>query len=247
MRVVLLGGNIVFSFKSIVRYSEIDIRRQMKLSSILELLQDCCILHSEEIGVGIEFLETHHRAWVLSAWQVVVNRYPQMGETIKACTWPYAFKGFMGNRNFTLEDAKGEVIAYANSIWAYLDTETGRPTRIPQELMEHYQLEKPYAMDYGERKIQKVSNMKRMIPVQVGRFHIDTNQHVNNSKYVMMAEEYLPRHFKVREIRVEYKKAAVFGDIIYPEVFADAHQVQVAFGNEFGDIYAMIEFMEDAR
>ena len=45
--------------------------------------------HSEELKMGIDYLEQHQRAWVLSSWQVVICRYPKMGEKISAYTWPY--------------------------------------------------------------------------------------------------------------------------------------------------------------
>ena len=61
----------------------------------------------------------------------------------------------------------------------------------------------------------------------------------------MMAEEYLPEGFKVRELRAEYKKAAVLSDIICPNVKVKANQVLVSLENEVGEAFAIVEFMED--
>ncbi len=235
----------MFCFDSVVRYSEIDAGGHMTLPAVLDILQDCCTFHSEELGLGIDYLEQHHRAWVLSSWQVVINRYPKMVEKIFAYTWPYDFKGFMGSRNFKIEDERGEVIVYANSVWAYLDTVSGRPVRVPKEVVEGYKLEPPYEMETADRKIQLEEDMQPKEPVKIGRFHIDTNQHVNNSKYVMMAEEYLPEGFKVQQLRVEYKRAAVLADVIYPRLKIQEHQVLVSLENDAGIPYAIIEFMED--
>ena len=57
-----------------------------------------------------------------------------------------------------------------------------------------------------------------MEPFPVKRYHIDTNHHVNNSYYPLMAWEYLPEGFWCRRLQVEYKTAAVFGDRICPYV-----------------------------
>lgn len=234
----------MYTFDSVVRYSEIDANRHMTLQAILEALQDCCTFHSESLGLGLDFWEENHRAWVLSSWQVVICRYPEMTEKIRTCTWPYDFKGFMGSRNFKIEDEKGELIAYANSVWVYLDTEKGRPVRVPKDVQERYALEPPFEMECADRKITLAENMEEKEPIKVQRFHIDTNQHVNNSKYVTMAEEYLPEGFKVRELRVEYKKAAVLSDIIYPKVKKMDQQVMVSLESESGEPYAIIEFIE---
>lgn len=234
----------MYCFDSVVRYSEMDADRQMTLPAILDIMQDCCTFHSEKLGIGIDYLAKNQRAWVLSSWQVIVNRYPQMGEKIRVCTWPYNFKSFMGSRNFKIEDAQGNVIAYANSLWVFLDTANKRPIRVPNEVAERYELEPPYEMEYARRKIQLGDMMQSAEPVRVGRFHIDTNHHVNNSKYVMMAKEYLPKDFKVRELRAEYKKSAVLGDVIYPKFKREEHQVVVSLENEAQEPYAVVEFME---
>ena len=85
-----------YSFKGRVRYSEIGEDGCLTLPGIQNYYQDCCTFQSEEIGQGMEVLEERQRAWVLSSWQIVVNRYPGLGETIVASTAPYGFKGFPG-------------------------------------------------------------------------------------------------------------------------------------------------------
>jgi len=235
----------MYTFQSRVRYSECDSTGHLSLNALLNYLQDCSTFQSEMLGVGVERLRADHMVWVLSSWQVIVNRYPVMGEKITACTWPYGFKGFMGNRNFLLKDEKGEVVAYANTNWVFLNTETGRPVRVPQELQERYPYEPPYEMAYAERKLNVDEDMELQEAIRVQRFHIDTNQHVNNTKYVMMAEEYLPEGFKVRELRVEYKKSALLGDMIYPRTKLAEDKVVVTLENVEGVPYVIVEFLED--
>lgn len=235
----------MFCFESVVRYSEIDKNKHMTLPAMLDLLQDCCTFQSEEIGVGMDYLQQNHRAWVLSSWQVVVCRYPKFGEKVRAYTWPYDFKAFLGYRNFKIEDEKGEVIAYANSIWVFLDTERKRPVKVPGEVQERYCFVAPYDMDYSGRKIRLQQDMQAKEPVRVKRYQIDTNRHVNNSKYILMAEEYLPETFQVKEMRAEYKKEAVLSDLICPKVKSVEHLVMVSLENEAGEPYALIEFMEE--
>lgn len=59
--------------------------------------------------LGLEdVLKARNRAWVLSSWQVVVDEYAKMGTEIKIMTVPYEFKGFMGMRNFVIEDTEGK-------------------------------------------------------------------------------------------------------------------------------------------
>ena len=94
---------MAYSFSGRVRYSEIGENGLLTLPGILNYFQDCSTFQSEEVGLGIDILKEWKRIWVLSAWQVVVDRYPYMGERIKTSTWAYGFRGFMGFRNFTME------------------------------------------------------------------------------------------------------------------------------------------------
>ena len=98
---------MAYSFSGRVRYSEIGENGLLTLPGILNYFQDCSTFQSEEVGLGIDILKEWKRIWVLSAWQVVVDRYPYMGERIKTSTWAYGFRGFMGLRNFTMETEAG--------------------------------------------------------------------------------------------------------------------------------------------
>jgi len=71
---------------------------------------------------------------------------------------------------------------------------------------------------------------------------LDTNNHVNNGKYITMALEYLPEAFETYELRAEYKKSAVYGDMIYPQVKLDGDTFYVALCDEEGNIYAGVAF-----
>ncbi len=71
-----------YSFKGRVRYSEIGEDGCLTLPGIQNYYQDCCTFQSENIGQGMKALEERQRAWVLSSWQIVVNRYPGLGERL---------------------------------------------------------------------------------------------------------------------------------------------------------------------
>jgi len=225
-----------------VRYSEVDEKKQIKLVSILDYFQDCCAFQSESLGIGVDYLKENHVCWILNSWQIIVKRYPMLDEKMIVATWPYHFKGFFGYRNLTMTDETGEVIAYANSIWTFLDTKTGRPVKILKKVLDTYEINKQYPMECASRKIQVPQEVKEYDSIEVHRFCIDTNCHVNNGKYVLIAQEFLPEDFLVEELRVEYRKAAVLGDVLLPMVQRKGQKVIVVLANEAREPYAIIEF-----
>ena len=230
-----------FSFDSRVRYSETGEDRKLTLNGILNYFQDCCTFHSESAGVGMDYLEKKGQVWVLSSWQIIVKRYPALFEKIRISTWPYAFKRFLGNRNFTMEDENGELIAYANSLWTFLDIASGRPVNVDEKQIQAYTLGEKLDMDYSSRKIAIPEDMKDYPSFQVRPHHLDTNHHVNNGQYIQMAREYVPEEFTIRQMRAEYKKSALLGDVIYPVTASGDGRYTIGLCSEAGKPYAVVE------
>ena len=96
--------------------------------------------------------------------------------------------------------------------------------------------------EWADRKIRIEGTPVEKEPVLVQRFHIDTNHHMNNGKYILVAEEYLPENFKTESIRVEYKKAAVIGNMLYPEVYEQQNGVTIVLADEQKVPYAIMQF-----
>ena len=238
----------MYQFSSHVRYSEVDSERNLTIPALLDYLQDCCTFQSEQLGVGVDYLMEQQAAWVLSSWEIRIYRRPRMGEQIFVGTWLYDFKGFYGYRNFTITGKDGEVLADANSVWVYMDLKTMRPAKIGDGMREAYlpDLGEQLGGEWSERKIRwdKTIVSEKKEPVRVARFFIDTNHHMNNGKYILVAEEYLPEGFEIGGLRAEYKKAAVSGDTIYPEVITEEKSVTVTLTNEGGVPYAVVQFIK---
>lgn len=235
---------MVYQFDSRVRYSEVDERQNLTLNSVINYFQDCSTFQSEEIGLGIRYLAEKRRAWILSSWQIVIDRLPVFGEKITVQTWAYGFKAFYGDRNFTLLDADGRRLVSANSLWVFMDTESGRPIKIEQEQLDGYTMEKRLNMDYAPRKIRMPEEMVEREHFQVLRHQLDTNHHVNNGQYVQMAHEFLPEGFCLYQTRAEYKKAATLHDVIIPLVHREKGRCTVALCDGEKRPYAVVEFKE---
>ena len=225
-----------------VRFSEIDHTRKITVPSIINYFQDCSTFQSEDIGVCRDVLSKKKKAWILTYWQIVIDHYPKMNDKIQVSTWASKFKGMLAERNFCMTDENGEKAAYAQSVWVYMDVEKGRPVRPDQEELDAYGQCEPLEMEYESRKIALPEDCMSLEPFPVRRYHIDTNEHVNNCQYVQMALESLPKDKEVHQMRVEYKKSAVYGDMIYPRIAAEDDRTVVELCDENAKPNAVIEF-----
>lgn len=237
----------MYTFDSRIRYTEINHNKGiMDPSSILNYFQDCSTFQSEDMNLGFSKPDSCRRAWLLVSWNLQIIRQVSLGEYVTVGTWPYGFKGFYGYRNFIMKDSNGQVTSVADSIWVFMDMETGYPAKIPGDGFG-YKLEPPYPMDHKSRKIAIPDKLEDLPPFPVAKRNIDSYRHVNNVQYVKMAEEYLPDDYMVTNLRVEYKTQAVFGDIIYPGLSqSDGKYIVILSGADKAP-YAIVEFTGHRR
>ncbi len=236
----------MYTFDSRIRYSEADVGSRLTIESLLNYFQDCSTFQSEDLGLGLDYMKERDLAWVLNMWQIDVERYPKIGEQVTIGTLPYDFRGFLGYRNFWMEDAQGRRLAVANTIWTLLNTEKGKPAIPPQEMREGYAVSERLDMDYLPRKIALPENGESMPEFVVARHYLDTNHHVNNGQYVQMALEYLDGDFRVKRLRAEYKKQAFLNDVLYPVVYRTEGAFAVSLNDETGAPYSVVELTGDS-
>ena len=98
-------------------------------------------------------------------------------------------------------------------------------------------------MEYAPRKIALPEKLDPQEAFSIQKHHLDTNHHVNNCQYVRMAADYLPEGFAIHQLRAEYKKQAVLGDVFYPRVSRGDGKVIVVLGDEKNEPYAVVEFI----
>ena len=232
----------MYTFESRVRYSETDSDGKMTLVSLLNYFQDVTTFQSEDLGLGVEYTRDLQLAWVLSAWQIVVERFPKLGERVTIGTFPTEFKGFLGSRNFFMLDEQGQYLAKANTLWSLLNTETGKPTLPTEKMLEGYVLEEKLPMEYAPRKINVPEGGQKEESLVVKKHYLDTNHHVNNGQYISIAMEYLPENFEITQMRAEYKKQAFLDDVFNPYVVKVEGGYVIALLDEAGKPYVSVEF-----
>ncbi|MCM1307535.1 MAG: thioesterase [Butyrivibrio sp.] len=227
-----------------VRYSEVDSDGIITLDAIVNYLQDCVMLHSEEVGRGVCNMANNEGFWLMASWQIEIIRAPRYHEVIRVATNPYEFKGVFGGRNVQILDAEGGQLVRANSIWVYIDAATKAPARVPKHEAEAYtHFSDKIDMEYMPRKIALPDGMRECAPIPVTPDRIDTNRHVNNCEYVRAAMEAADFYGLPRVLRVEYKQAAVMGDYLCPEMYRDEKHCVVELHGRDKTPFAVAEFI----
>lgn len=203
-----------------IYYFQINRKQEATPVSILQYLEDVAIAHSEAVGLGVEQLLAQKTGWVLNHWLLKMQQYPRQGEKISIETWASDFERFYGRRKFRLSDSQGRYLGEADSLWVFLNLEKRRPIRIPDHFVSAYGLVQS-GKEEDFQELSKLTDVQRSMQFKVRQSDIDTNGHVNNTRYVDwmlegIQEDFL-QHHKVAELEVIYKKETKYGAAVSSE------------------------------
>ena len=233
----------MYSFDSRIGFSMVDADEKITINSIVDFFQDAATFHSEDLGVGYDYLLPRNLCWVINTWQIDILKYPKYLDRVKITTIPYKFRGFLGYRNCSLVSESGEILVKANSMWSLIDLRNMKPAIVPEELPGIYGSEDPMEMDYQNGKIRIPENAADKERVVVEKHFLDPNHHMNNGQYVNLAMEYLPEGFEIKRLRAEYRKQAFLGDVLCPKNGNTGDGKQITSINDTeGRAYSVIEF-----
>ena len=202
-----------------VHYYEINKYQEATPVAIINYLEETAIAHSEFVGYRLERLKKDGYGWVLNRWSINIEKYPLWGEKILVETWPSRFEKFYANREFKIFNGNGIEIGRASSLWIFMNTEKRRPTRIPYSLAEAYKINGEIEIVPFSKEFEKVEHSSYEKGFKVRRSDIDTNNHVNNTKYVEWLLEGIPdevyNNYNLSCIEIIYKKETYHGSSVY--------------------------------
>ena len=241
----------MYEFHERVRYSETDENENATILSVVNDLQDCSTFHSEEVGLTVQRLREMKRAWLLSYWDIYIDRMPRLCERITIGTSPHAYRGVLAHRNFWIKDEAGVYLLRADSLWFCYDTERMRPVKITEDmLMPFGEMQDVLQLPASERRITEPKELTEAPAILVQPHHIDSNHHVNNAQYIALADEVLTQqrgdaqHFSAGRIRAEYRKSAVLGDTMIPKYgTSEEGGIVVSLQSPAGEVYCNVEFI----
>lgn len=200
-----------------IHYYEVDIHKRALITSIINYLGDMAMYQSETLGVGIDYLMENNMAWVLYKWDITMDSYPLLNDTIRVETFAHSFKRFYADRKYEIFDGKGNKIGHADSIWILINTARRRPIRVTKDMYEVYGIEGS-STPINIENILSMNKVDSKKSFQVRYSDIDTNKHVNNVKYAAWAIETIPKdiilNHELKNIKVTYIKETTYGETI---------------------------------
>ena len=173
-----------------VRHHECGPDRLMRLSLILDILQDAAAEHADRLGCGLEALQENSAIWVLSRLKLIFHRRPALGEKLTITTYPTGVDKLFALREYRLTNEADELLLSGTSGWLVLDRETLHPQRPGKMFAFLENSDLPVTFP----KLDKLEERKD--PVKCGTYAIgssmiDMNEHLNNAYYSAFVQDAL--------------------------------------------------------
>lgn len=202
-----------------IRLNEVGPDSRIRLSALLDDMQDAAALHAEALGVGMPDLKRLGITWVLSRLELALEYVPEADDTVRIVTWPSGLRRVFATRQFELTSVvTGKRIGFASSFWLMLKLKNLRPT-IPTSIIDEPFPENPDRPVFFE-DAGKMPDFEGTDPMTftVGQSHLDCNDHMNNSYYAVFAQDWLAARLgmpvRVLSLKISYDFALKMGNVM---------------------------------
>jgi acyl-CoA thioester hydrolase len=104
--------------------------------SYVRWIQDVAVAHSSAVGLDFDAYGKMGGVFVIRRHEIDYLRPVLRGEVVEVCTWVGSVMAAKCIRHTELRTSGSDrgLVARAQTVWGFVDTTTGRPTRIPQHV-----------------------------------------------------------------------------------------------------------------
>lgn len=141
----------VLEVKQEVSGKDIDSLGHVNNEVYLHWFMNVASFHGTIAGWGIEKLIKGGAGWMVREHHLKYLGQVRLGDKLKLCTWVETMDKITSERRYELVNTDtGKTVCEGKTLWVWVNFHTGRPSRIPQELIDSFKAWK-YTDDCEER------------------------------------------------------------------------------------------------
>ena len=203
----------VYSAALRLRAEHVDMTRRLRPTELMRLFQQCCIEHTEQLGMGREKTLDRGLLWVVVSERIVINRMPEYDEQITLECTPGQTLHFFFPRNLVIRDSGGAVLVRAKAMWALIDASDRHIVDPSEEGIVINGSDEDG--DLAPLMSIAVPDLDKKLECTASYGMTDINGHVNNAAYLGLAlDEVFGNRgyaFSLHEIAMVFRKEIPFG------------------------------------
>ena len=123
-----------------IRHYECDAYGHVNNTNYLRYMQEAAFDASAALGYDLARYEALGHHWLVRETEIEYLAPLRYGDSVRVKTWVEDFHRVRSRRAYELNRlSDGERVARGTTDWVYLDSQTGRPARIPPEMVAAYE------------------------------------------------------------------------------------------------------------
>ena len=215
-----------------VRWGELDASGTVSPANYLRYLMETAWDWGDAVGLGMNDSQSLDLFWVIRETEIRFLRPLRHNDVFDFTIWLVSWQRVRGTRCFELKRKEnGDVIAQGTQQVVCMDSKTGRPVSLPEDVIDRFRLENPRAFPF--ERFPKISSGETSFVMQrqVESMDLDLYEHVNNAVYIHYAEEAVAQalsaqgwspaklsesHLRIvtRRVKVQYLSLATWGEML---------------------------------
>jgi len=229
--------NTTFEKEYTLRAGDFDKFNRIKPSAILDLFQDAAGRHAEELGVGFIDMLNKSYLWVLTRIKFQIISAPDRYEAVIVKTWPLKPNRLSYRREYCITDKNGKRLIVGSSDWVVIHSEKRRFLSVPDLY--------PFTDGFNtemmcEEKLNKIHDFEATntaYTVNAGFSDLDTNDHVNNTKYANYVIDAInPKEDEILKVfQIDYRKEVMQGTTLNIHTAREENSILAKGLNTVGD------------
>lgn len=131
-------GKPRFEMSFVAPESDVDELGHVSNVAIVRYVQDVAKAHSEAVGLDLATYQAMGVVFVVRRHRIEYLRSIMGSQAVTAKTWIEGFSGATSDRVMTLDDAEGQTLVRAETLWVLVSTTSGRPRRVTPDIIAKF-------------------------------------------------------------------------------------------------------------
>jgi acyl-CoA thioester hydrolase len=114
---------------------DIDDLQHVSNVRVVDWMNRAAIAHSNSVGFDVEGYKRVGGVFVVRKHEIEYLASAYLGDELTAYTWPVTLERASAERRHEICRSDGKVVARGWNLWVFVSFESGRPMRIPAEVI----------------------------------------------------------------------------------------------------------------
>lgn len=182
----------VFTWQFEVRSYDLNSHSHVDTASYHQYLEEGATRASADAGFTYDWYFTHRHSWVVRKLQVRYLRPLRYGDAVTLRTWVSDVRRIYSHREYDLRRTDdGSPVLRARAKWVYVNLDTLRPARIPDQAEVAFQPTGELPDMHVHLRQPRLLEANRPVTCErrVQHYELDPTGHANNAMYINWFEQ----------------------------------------------------------